>query len=304
MAYKDNHFSPVLANKWWVDSNNHYICYYRDERAGRIRSKPQGKKQWGRERKLWPKEVELALNKELETPVGRIYSDLISGKAPEGRDRSKWAQFILSQAARTPTFMRYERVARDLTGSEHVPAEDRVGCEDCLDLVYVTGKDWAVLLAHEDDFFVRTDNPIMMTGFLARPETAIFYPLTPRLCFVACPKPPGWLAAPKGEDPIMGTKLLKGGAHMINFYAAKHCWDSLVFHPDHDGNVSQAMFTEVLGVYPQAPFLLHQPTVSEDGSAFESIRRIQSTADGTEYPGWDSADLESLAVQLRTTLSS
>lgn len=228
MPYKNNHFSPVLAKRWWVGEDNHYVCYYRDEGVGRIQSKPQGKKQWGSERTLWPQEVEFALSRELETPVGHIYSDLFRGKAPEERDRAKWAQFLLSQAVRTPTFMRYEKVARDLTRSEHIPAEYRVCYEDCLDSIYVTGKDWAVLVAHEDDFFVRTDNPVIMTGFLTRPETAIFYRLTPRLCFVACPKPPGWIAAPNGEDPIMGTKLLKGGAHMINFYAAKHCADSLV----------------------------------------------------------------------------
>lgn len=298
MAYEKNHFSPVLANKWWADKEGAYLCYFRDVRAGRINTKPQGKRQWGRERRLWSAGVEISLNRELETPVGRIYSGLLGGQAPEGNDRVKWAQFLLSQFVRTPTFLRYENVARKLTGSEEAPREDRVGCEHCADLILVTGKDWVILLAHEDDFFIRSDNPVIATGFLSRPETAIFYALSPRWCFVVCPRPPGWVAAPKAEDPILVRKLLKGGAHLINFYSAKHCDESLILHPDDDGQVSQAMFTEVLGVYPQAPFLLHEPHVSEERDAFASINTIQRAADGIEYPAWDARELESLARSL------
>jgi len=107
MAYDKQHFSPVLANKWWANEQGKYTSYYRDVRAWRVRSRPRGRRQWGRKRRLWPREVELALKRELEDPIAPIYRGLMQGTPPRGRDRVKWAQFLLSQVVRTPTFLRY-----------------------------------------------------------------------------------------------------------------------------------------------------------------------------------------------------
>src|SRR5258705_4466627 len=108
MPYVKQHSSPVLANKWWASDQNEYASYYRDERARQVRPRSRGKHQWGRRKRLWSREVELALKKELEDPVAPIYDALRLGNPPLGRNRLKWAQVLLSQAVQTPTVLRYE----------------------------------------------------------------------------------------------------------------------------------------------------------------------------------------------------
>ena len=80
---------------------------------------------------------------------------------------------------------------------------------------------------------------------------------------------------------------------------AKYADYSLVLHPDHDNSITQAMFTDVLGIHPQAPFLLHVPDSSEMEEAYESMRSLMSVADGIEYSSWDPAELE--PIYLPTT---
>jgi len=176
-----------------------------------------------------------------------------------------------------------------------MPAQDRVGCKECGDLVCVTSRDWCLLLAHPDDYFVRSDNPVLLTGFIERPETCIFYPLSPRLCFVACSMPPDWDPFDFSLDssPVLfGFELEKGGSHFINFHLAKAAQDSLILSPSHDDHLATAMFTEVLGVYPQPPFLLHTPSRDELKVAFDSIRSLMSTVDRINYPSWLPFELE------------
>ncbi len=164
----------------------------------------------------------------------------------------------------------------------------------------MTARDWVILAAHEDDFFIRTDNPVLLTGPLERNETVIFYPLTPRWCFVALPLSADSIIAPTPEDPMCGWPIDKGAAHMINFYCAQHADRSLIVHPDHDDLVSQTMLKDpdVFGVAPQAPFLIHEPHQAPAADIFESVRRIQSACDGVQYPMWGAADLEGAAQHL------
>ena len=60
----------------------------------------------------------------------------------------------------------------------------------------------------------------------------------------------------------------------------------LTVHPDYDNDVTRSMFTQVLGVYPQAPSLLHEPDPSEVEGPFESIRQIMQAVGGLEYAPW------------------
>lgn len=303
MADFDNqHYSPRFANKRWGDRHGKCVVYHRD----RGREPHQGWKSWGQEFRLWSDSVEKALNRELETPVARIYSALLDkGEAPTGGARVNWAQFLLSQVVRTPTFIRYENWARQLHGMQGEPSRDRVGCEHCVDLHYVTGRDWAVLAAHEDDYFIRTDNPVVLTGPLERAATTIYYPLSPRWCFVALPLPAGSKVTPKCDDQMHGWSIEKGAAHMVNFYCAQQAERSLVAHPDHDDSISMTMLTDpdVLATYPQPPFLLHEPHQAPEDDIYESVRLIQSGCDGKQYPEWGAADLENAARKLLESIS-
>lgn len=298
--YDKQHFSPTLANRWWADDQAHYVCFYRDERSGSVAIDPtKGRRAWGHARRVWSKATEQALDRELETPVAPIYRGMLDGQAPRGRERVKWAQFLLSQFVRTPTFIRYEKFAKQHHGITNEPDHDRVGCEHCGDLDYATGRDWVLLVAHADDFFVRTDNPVLLTGPLERTESAIFYPLTPRACFVALPLHPRGYVLPKTDADMRAFGLPKGAAHMINFNCCKHADQSLIVHPKHHGQVSKMMLQDstVFGAYPQAPFLLHAPHQMPPVSVYASVQTLQSMCD-RPLPAWNATDLENIARRL------
>jgi hypothetical protein len=290
-----SHFSPIFANKHWANSDKLFTCYLRDEYQGEIAKKPKGLKPWARQRGLYSWAVENALDQTLETYAAPIYEKLVLIQNPTAEERLVWAQFILSQLVRTPSFMAYEGCARRLHKLTETPVHDRVGCVDCLDLAYITSRDWCLLLAHEDDHFVRSDNPVLISGFIERPETCLYYPLTPRICFVACSMQEPWIPThPSNSEltSIFGRELEKGDAWMFNFHLARSANESLVLHPGCEGHLAESMFSEVLGVYPQPPFPLHSLVNENVDDAFESIRLLMNLFDGVNYPAWRPHELE------------
>lgn len=294
-----SHYSPVFANRRWADETD-YISYYWDIHRQRVSKAPKGVRQWGRRRGLYTWKVETALNEELEGYAAQIYESLCQFKELDLNARITWAQFLLSQVVRTPTFLRYENGVRRLRGIIAEPEHDRVGCRECGDLACITSRQWCFLIAHEDDFFVRSDNPVLLTGFVERRETCLFYPLSPRICFVACSMPEDWRPEHPQPDQIpesCGYQMEKGGAWFVNFHLARAAKESLVLCPGQDGNIAESMFGEVLGLYPQPPFLLHTSETKDMEEAFESIRIIMGAVDGMHYPQWLPFELEPFFVR-------
>ncbi|EGR1737988.1 TPA: DUF4238 domain-containing protein [Vibrio parahaemolyticus] len=281
-----SHYVPKFSNKYWADESN-FVSYFWCEFSSSVKKGIKGKKQWGRERGLYSWAVEHALDKELETKVAPLYEKLITYNELSKDERFLWAQFILSQLVRTPSYIEYEKRAVELTGVESQPMCDRVGCQECLDLSYVANRNWLLLKTHADDYLVRTDNPVLQTGFIELPSSYLIYPLTPHLCFVATPMNDSWSPFEHNNNPIMGYQMAKGWAHMVNFYLAKSAYRSLVLSPEHAGVISDTMFTDVLGSYTQPPFSLHVVENELATSAFESIRQIMSIVDGFDYPTWE-----------------
>lgn len=286
-----SHFSPKFANKAWGDSDG-YTSYFYCPHSENVKKAPKGWKQWGRKRGLYSWAVENSLDKELETAAGPIYEKICNYDEITIEERFIWSQFLLSQLVRTPTYIKYEQKACEVFGITSKPEHDRVGCRECGDLNFVANRDWILLLAHEDDFFVRSDNPVFQTGFIELPDTCLFYPLTPKLCFVACSMQNDWNAFTNKPNETCGYRLAKGSAHLYNFYLAKAAGESLIISPKHDGIVAEVMYNEVLGIYPQPPFSLHVLGGNDPEDAFESIRKIMCIADDTEYPPWKPIELE------------
>lgn len=297
-----SHYSPVFANKAWA-KDDCYITYFSCEHTSSIKKSKTGKKQWGRKRGIYSQKVENSLGNNLESRAALIYQKLLSFNEIDEVERKIWAQFILSQHVRTPSFMKYEKYAKNIHGITEEPKHDRVGCPDCEDLFFIANRNWCYLLAHEDDYFVRTDNPVFMSGFIERPETCIFYPLSPQICFVACSMPEGWKAFTNKPGEPCGYQLSKGGSLMINFYLAKSANNTLMLSPNHDGEIAETMFQDVLGIYPQPPFSIHiLSDLDEQKSAYESIRMIMSATDGIEYPLWSPEELEPYYCSKKGTL--
>ncbi len=285
-----SHYSPKFANKAWAD-NEGYTSYFNCSYSGEVKKNSKGWKQWGRKRGLYSWSVEKSLDQELETLAGPIYEKIVSYNELSEDERIIWSQFMLSQLVRTPTYMKYENKAREIFGITEEPKHCRVGCKDCLDLNFVANRDWCLLLAHEDDFFLRSDNPILQTGFIELPDTCLFYPLTPKLCFVACSMPEDWYAFDNKPNETCGYQLAKGGAHMFNFHLAKSAGESLIIFPKDDGVMAEKMYGDVLGIYPQPPFSLHILDGNAPEDAFESIRKIMSYTDEIDYNNWQPDEL-------------
>jgi hypothetical protein len=290
-----SHFSPVFANRPW-DEGGEYICYSRNPYRQRVERSPKGPRQWGRKRGLYKWKVETALNQDLETDASKVYSEILKAHDLSDEQRVTWAQFLLSQFVRTPGFLRYELAARKIFGIDTEPEHDRVGCKDCGDLACIATRDWCLLLADKDDYFIRSDNPVLLTGFIERSETCLLYPLSPKLCFVACSMPDSWSFLGGSRVPeFFVRELPRGAAFMVNFHLAKTANESVILRPSSDGKLAEAMFTDVLGVYPQPPFLLHTLEGHNEAEAFESIRILMSGVDRHQYPSWLPCELEGMS---------
>lgn len=285
-----SHYSPKFANKAWSD-NEGYMSYFKCSYSSEVKKSSKGWKQWGRKRGLYSAVVEKALDKELENIASPIYEKITSFNELTKDERIIWSQFLLSQLVRTPTFMRYERETREIFGISEEPVHCRVGCKDCLDLNFVANRDWCLLLAHKDDFFVRSDNPILQTGFIESPETCLFYPLTPKICFVACSMSGDWNAFGNKPNETCGYQLAKGDAHMFNFYLARSAGESLIISPKDDGVIAEKMYGDILGIYPQPPFSLHTLDGNNSKAAYESLRKLMSYTDQKNYPNWQVNEL-------------
>ena len=146
-----SHFSPVFANKHWANAEKLLTCYFRDRFQRKIVKKPKGLGPWARQPGLYTWAVEDSLAQDLENYAAPVYEKLLGLEEPTADERLIWAQFILSQIIRTPTFMAYEDRARRLLGRADSPQHDRVGCSECLDLAFMTSRDWCLLVAHADD---------------------------------------------------------------------------------------------------------------------------------------------------------
>ena len=287
-----SHYSPTLANKAWAHDGE-YISYSYHPYKRSVEKSLKGWKEWGRMRKIYSQAVEDSLNHDLENHAAPIYEKILAFGELSAHERLIWTQFLLSQLVRTPTFMRYEKAVRSIFGVTETPRHDRVGCPECLDLKFVANRNWCLVIAHDGDFFVRTDNPVFQSGFIERPETCVIYPMSPKVCFVACSMPPEWDAYSSMPSETRGFALNKGGAHLINFHLARSADESLIINPNHDGNIAESMYGDMLGLYPQPPFALHRlQSGSIDEDAYESIRMIMSKVDGCAYPKWDPSEIE------------
>lgn len=287
-----NHYSPVLANKPWISdgSEGKYAYYYHCPHRQKVVKSPKGigTSAWGYELNLYSQAIEDAFDKEIENESALLYNKLIEGIELSSDERVKWGRFIVTQAIRVPSFIRYREKAAELTDNDVSFKEKLIGHHDDPDNYYVALRDWIILEADKDDYFLRTDNPVYMTGFIECPLTVILYPLSPKKCFVACSFVE-CIPLINGEDPPKPKqeflKLEKGDAWHINFELARSASRSLILSKTDDCSVSEKLCLDILGRYPQIPFLMGSAK-----SELESLHKqdeltyIMSLSDRRNYP--------------------
>jgi hypothetical protein len=287
-----NHYSPTLANKRWTNESSgwKFRRYYRCPHQNKVveQKREVGLTGWGFEHNLYPQELEDQLDKSLENKAEILYEKLMNNEIFTADERMKWGQFIVTQAVRTPTFLRYRDFIERKTGGDFSYKRSIAGCPACHDNKYIACRNWIILEAHEDDFFVRTDNPVYMTGFLGVPTTSIYYPLSPKKCFVACSTPEYflWLKEEQPPMPLQQTlKLEKGDAYLINFELIKSADKSIILAIKDNNNVINQLTLNTLGSYPQIPFCIFEAENEiESEQKLENLISIMRTVDGVEYP--------------------
>lgn len=287
-----NHYSPVFANKRWTDASfgNKYKRFYYCEERKKVVEAPRdiGKSGWGYENDLYSVELEQRLDSELETLAEPLYEKLVNDEVLSTEERMRWGQFIVTQASRTPSFFKYrDYIEAEVSGSYRYK-DTIIGCIGCAENKYIACRNWVILQAHEDDFFVRTDNPVYMNGFIEMPNTTIFYPLSPKKCFVAC-STPEYFPTLKGERPIYPKQdilqLEKGDTYTINFELIKSAnREAIMAIPNYNSAIS-TMHIKMLGAYPQIPYLMsraNNPIQALEETA--KLVEIMSIVDNYEYP--------------------
>lgn len=287
-----NHYSPIFANKRWTNETHDHKFkrfYFCDQRKEIIEARRNvGKKGWGYEHDLYSESLEKQLDLELENPAELIYEKLIKNKILSTEERMKWGQFIVTQAIRTPSFFRYRDFIESQVGGDHSYKETIIGCTACPENKQIASRNWLILLAHEDDFFVRTDNPVYMTGFLEISSTTVFYPLSPKHCFVACSTLDA-IPVIKGEKPPYPKQetlqLEKGDAYTINFELIKSAYKEVILSISDNNSLISLMNLEMLGVYPQIPYLMFNvKNIEEAYQEADRLIEIMSIVDGIQYP--------------------
>lgn len=287
-----NHFSPVMANKRWTNEEHCWKFkqyYYCENRRKVVEAKRKvGKSGWGYEFDLYSQSLENRLGDELENQAEVLYEKLIKNEILNAEERMKWGQFIVTQAVRTPSFFKYRDYIENSTGGDFSYKNSIIGCSGCKENKYIACRNWVILEAHDDDFFVRTDNPIYMTGFLETPSTTVFYPLSPKKCFVACSMPK-IIPVFKGQEVPFPKqevlKLEKGDAYHINFELIKSANKSLILALPNNNEAISIMNLEILGNFPQIPFLIFSSSNELDSHyKLQDIIALMSKVDGVKYP--------------------
>lgn len=281
-----NHYVPVFTNKAWKDESKAWLFKTYSKKNEQIieHKKSQGKKSWGFKHHFYSQELENLFRDEIETPCVNLYQKLINGGILTYAERIKWSQFLITQAIRTPSFFNYRKKAVEFQNHNFNFDESIVGCVHCEENKLIADRNWIILKAHEEDYFIRTDNPVYMTGFLENDTTTIFYPLTPNLCFVACSVV--FLQKLMNLQPQQEyLQLEKGDAYAINFELLKSAYQTVILRNEHNSILSSHMIKSTLGVFPQIPYFMmsaHDGIAEYD--ATKQLTNLMSLADDKEYP--------------------
>lgn len=283
---KKNHYVPAFTNFAWKDKNQDWKFKTYSKKNGQIveHKKSIGRRTWGYEDYLYSQVLEDLFRDEIDTPCGDLYKKLINQEVLTYAERVKWSQFLITQAIRTPLFLKYRQKAGTFENQKFEFDESIVGCIHCEENKLIADRNWIILKAHEEDYFIRTDNPVYMTGFIENDTTTIFYPLTPSLCFVACSVVP--LQKLMGLPPQQQyLQLEKGDAYAIDFELLKSAYQTVILRDEHNSFLSNHLIKSTLGVFPQIPYLMMS---ASDGiaeyEATKQLTHLMSITDEKEYP--------------------
>ena len=221
------------------------IKYTKSPLGSLIRSRT-GPVQWGQEEGLYPQELEDALA-ELERIIAPIYDSLLANRPLDLQQRLLWSHWLLCQYSRTPAYIiDVAKLEEDILTqfpdmekwASEINTEEKL--QSALDNIYsltsskkivpfLAVRDWIVCKAAIGSCFLRTDDPIVITGPLVREKTKIIYPLSPKQCFVAT------VLGTFPPSALLGScQLSRGDSFRMFNLIASQADQEVVVHPDDD----------------------------------------------------------------------
>jgi hypothetical protein len=258
-----NHYSPIFTNHPWADEDGMIIRLYRTAGKHGVGRARTGPRKWGGEHHLYPQRVENALGS-LENKVSILYGKLLEGEILAPAERLLWSRWILSQFARTPTFLlelagfeedvlaQFPEFSRDFswaeTGAKLDAAIERIsdfGQSDRL-IPFIIVRDWLILRPAPGEFFIKGDVPVVIRGALIDDNAQIVYPLSPTYCFVATVLdkfPPRQIQAECAMKP--------GGTARYIRLVARCAEREVICHPQHHSSELESLIGDIIGTSPR-----------------------------------------------------
>ena len=172
-----------------------------------------------------------------------------------------WSHWLLCQYSRTPAFVvDFAKLEEDILAqfpnliqwAAQINTEEKL--KSALDNIssittskklvpFLAVRDWVVCEAAVGSCFLRTDDPIVITGSLVREKTQILYPLSPRQCFVAT------VLGKFPPSAFLGNYQLSQGASLQIFNLTTSRADrEVIVHPDDDTEKLRATLQDAFRV--------------------------------------------------------
>ena len=246
-----NHYIPRFSTKHWANSRNEVMVFSRGL-DGSVKAEPQRVASWAAELNLYPQHIEDYFSS-VEKHAAGVYRKLLTGQALAGPDRQNWIIFLICQIFRAPrhissTLLFLRKMSKDkdwpypTTPEALVKAWEYNFADEGPALSfypYFDKKKWLVLEAHGDDSFIQTDEGLLVVGPLKDESSIVFFPLSPRKCFVAGPFEE-WLLSVKHE------RLSPGEATHISGLLAANAHKTVISRTDDDSEVLRNLLGHTL----------------------------------------------------------
>jgi hypothetical protein len=197
---RKQHYSPLFANRYWTSGPRSSVRRYTRGMDFRIVSRDVGIKTWARAKCLYSQQLEAHLQL-IEGDAERSYSKLLQVVPLNEADRRHWIAFLIAQRLRTPRAIRWQLAGlRRIIRRDHLSYSTSIAS---LRAVYETvftnnvvfarfyellmSREWQLWRAPISGYFIRSDEPVSITGSLESREWQLIYPMSPKVCFAVGP---------------------------------------------------------------------------------------------------------------------
>lgn len=257
----DNHYIPGFTNRPWADVHGKIMVYSRGL-DGNVLAISRGYLSWGKASFLYSQDLENQLSA-IESDASRPHEKLLSGRPFSGTDERDWITFLTCQYFRTPRFILsiVNRLTHKIVDNEWhfpnfpiTPRNLRRAYETLFrnDEVYTSyfraifRKAWWVVTPAPGEFFLKPDEPVLLSGNLKDFKGSLVFPLSPTKCFVAGP------LFREGRWPLRvgEARLEPGQARRLSLQIAFNARETVISNPSHCSTDLITDLKEVLANHP------------------------------------------------------